>query len=86
MQLNLVSESQEIELGKQAEGGSEQAYGVYKRKKRSSIRYVEGVGKNLAAPQRPPNLPYRTRSSMTRASTPSRCPRPFFITRGILGT
>src|SRR5712664_1250491 len=85
MQLNLVSESQEIELGKQAKVEAEQAYGVYKEKAELNS-YVEGVGKNLAAHSDRPNLPYSYEiiddSSVNAFALPG---GPIFITRGILG-
>src|SRR2546428_1441630 len=57
LQLNLLSESQEVELGKQAKQEAEQAYGVYQEKPQLN-GYVEGIGKQLAAKTDRPNLPW----------------------------
>src|SRR6267378_6941118 len=85
MQLNLVAEAQEIELGKQAKVEAEQAYGVYKEKAELNS-YVESVGKGLAAHSDRPNLPYSYEviddSSVNAFALPG---GPIFITRGILG-
>src|SRR6267378_3838126 len=85
MQLNLLSESQEIEMGKQAKVEAEQAYGVYKEKPELNS-YVESVGMNLAAHSDRPNLPYSYEviddSSVNAFALPG---GPIFITRGILG-
>jgi len=85
MELNLVSESQEVELGKQAKVEAEQAYGVYKEKPELNS-YVESVGKGLAAHSDRPNLPYSYEviddSSVNAFALPG---GPIFITRGILG-
>src|SRR6266853_3930889 len=84
LELNLLSESQEVELGKQAKVEAEQAYGVYKEKAELNS-YVEGVGKNLAAHSDRPNLPYSYEviddSSVNAFALPG---GPIFITRGIL--
>src|SRR6266478_8343285 len=85
LELNLLSESQEVELGKQAKVEAEQAYGVYKEKPELNS-YVEGVGKALAAYSDRPNLPYSYEviddSSVNAFALPG---GPIFITRGILG-
>src|SRR5256885_1517789 len=85
LELNLVSESQEVELGKQAKVEAEQAYGVYKEKSELNS-YVDGVGKALAAHSDRPNLPYSYEiiddSSVNAFALPG---GPIFITRGILG-
>src|SRR5467141_5005382 len=85
MELNLVSEPQEVELGKQAKVEPEQAYGVYKEKPELNS-YVESVGKTLAVHSDRPNLPYSYEviddSSVNAFALPG---GPIFITRGILG-
>jgi predicted Zn-dependent protease len=85
LELNLLSESQEVELGKQAKVEAEQAYGVYKEKAELNS-YVESVGKALAAHSDRPNLPYSYEviddSSVNAFALPG---GPIFITRGILG-
>src|SRR5438552_18139238 len=58
MQLNLLSESQEVELGKQAKQEAEQTYGVYKEKPELS-QYVEGIGKRLSPENDRPKLPWK---------------------------
>src|SRR5437870_12994773 len=55
MQLNLLSESQEIELGKQAKQEAEQTYGLYKEKPELS-QYIEGLSKRLSQESGRPNL------------------------------
>src|SRR6266850_668469 len=84
MELDLLSESQEVELGKQAKQEAEQTYGVYKGKPELAS-YVETVGKQLAAKSDRPNLPYSYEivddSSVNAFALPG---GPIFITRGIL--
>jgi len=84
LQLNLLSESQEVELGKQAKQEAEQAYGVYQEKPQLN-GYVEGIGKQLAARSERPNLPWSYEivddSSVNAFALPG---GPIFITRGIL--
>ena len=84
LQLNLLSESQEVELGKQAKQEAEQAYGVYQEKPQLN-GYVEGIGKQLAAKTDRPNLPWSYEivddASVNAFALPG---GPIFITRGIL--
>jgi predicted Zn-dependent protease len=84
LQLNLLSESQEVELGKQARQEAEQAYGVYKDKPQLNS-YIEDVGKQLAAKSDRPNLPWSYEivddASVNAFALPG---GPIFITRGIL--
>jgi predicted Zn-dependent protease len=84
MQLNLLSESQEVELGKQAKAEAEQAYGVYKEKPQLN-GYVEDIGKQLATKSDRPNLPWSYEivddASVNAFALPG---GPIFITRGIL--
>jgi predicted Zn-dependent protease len=85
MQLNLLSESQEIELGQQAKQEAEQTYGVYKEKPELS-QYVEGIGKRLSQESGRTNLPWSYEivddASVNAFALPG---GPIFITRGILG-
>src|SRR5437588_11056028 len=85
MQLNLLSESQEVDLGKQAKQETEQTYGV--DKERPELRqYVEGIGKRLSQESGRPNLPWSYEivddASVNAFALPG---GPIFITRGILG-
>jgi predicted Zn-dependent protease len=84
MQLNLLSESQEVELGKQAKQEAEQAFGIYKDKPELN-GYVESVGKQLAAKSERPNLPWSFEvvddASVNAFALPG---GPIFVTRGIL--
>ena len=84
MQLNLLSESQEVELGKQAKQEAEQAYGIYKDKPELNA-YVADIGKPLAAKSERPNLPWSYEivddASVNAFALPG---GPIFITRGIL--
>ncbi len=85
LQLDLVSESQEVQLGKEAKAEAEQTYGVYKAKPELS-QYVADVGKKLAAVSGRPNLPWSYEivddASVNAFALPG---GPIFITRGILG-
>src|SRR5258705_935254 len=57
LELDLLSESEEIDLGKQAKQEAEQTYGVYKDKPELNS-YVESVGKRLSTQAERPNLPW----------------------------
>jgi predicted Zn-dependent protease len=85
MQLDLLSESQEVELGKQAKQEAEQAYGVYKEKPELN-QYVSDIGKRLSAESGRPSLPWSYEivddASVNAFALPG---GPVFITRGILG-
>jgi len=85
LQLNLLSESQEVELGKQAKQEAEQTYGVYKEKPELS-QYIEGIGKRLSRESGRPDLPWSYEivddASVNAFALPG---GPIFITRGILG-
>ena len=84
LQLNLVSESQEIEMGKQAKAEAEQTYGLYKDDKLQ--QYVRSVGMQFPPVSGRPNLPWSYEivddSSVNAFALPG---GPVFITRGILG-
>jgi len=85
MQLDLLSESQEVELGKQAKQEAEQAYGIYKEKPELN-QYIADIGKRLSAESGRPNLPWSYEivddASVNAFALPG---GPVFITRGILG-
>jgi predicted Zn-dependent protease len=84
-QLDLMSESQEIQVGQEAKAEAEQTYGIYKGKPELN-QYVAEVGKKLAAKSARPNLPYSYEivddASVNAFALPG---GPVFITRGILG-
>src|SRR2546428_4451536 len=85
MQLNLLSESQEVELGKQAKQEAEQAYGIYKEKPELN-QYIADIGKRLSAESGRPTRPWSYElvddASVNAFALPG---GPIFITRGILG-
>src|SRR5439155_638532 len=85
MQLDLLSESQEVELGKQAKQEAEQAYGIYKDKPELN-QYIADIGKRLSAESGRPSLPWSYEivddASVNAFALPG---GPVFITRGILG-
>jgi predicted Zn-dependent protease len=85
MQLDFLSESQEVQLGQQAKAEAEQTYGVYKGKPELN-QYIADVGKQLAARSGRPNLPWSYEivddASVNAFALPG---GPIFITRGILG-
>src|SRR5947209_19749660 len=85
LQLGLVSESQEIELGKQAVQEGEQTMGTYKDPKVAA--YVNKLGQSLAKQTNRPNLPWQFHvvedASVNAFALPG---GPVFVTRGILGT
>src|SRR2546422_9901503 len=84
MQLNLLSESQEIELGKQAKQEAEQTYGLYKEKPELS-QYIEGLGKRLSQQSGRPHLPGSHEIRDDAGVEPVGLPGgPVFMTRGIL--
>jgi predicted Zn-dependent protease len=85
LELNLMSESQEVELGKQAKLEAEQTYGIYKEKPELN-QYVADIGKRLSQQSGRPNLPWSYEivddASVNAFALPG---GPVFITRGILG-
>jgi len=84
-QLDLLPESQEVQLGAQAKAETEQTYGIYKEKPELN-QYVAEVGKLLASKSARPNLPYSYEivddASVNAFALPG---GPIFITRGLLG-
>jgi predicted Zn-dependent protease len=85
LQLNLLSESQEIDLGKQAKAEAEQSIGLYKENAKLS-QYVADLGKRLSQVSGRPDLPWSYEiaddSSVNAFALPG---GPVFVTRGILG-
>lgn len=85
LQLDLLSESQEVEMGKQAKAEAEQSLGLYKENAKLT-EYVADLGKRLAKHSGRPNLPWSYEivddSSVNAFALPG---GPVFITRGILG-
>src|SRR5688500_2460302 len=58
-QVMLVSEAQEIEMGRQADQEAEAAFGLYPDERVQA--YVAGLGKSLAASSERPTLPWTFR-------------------------
>jgi len=85
LQLDIVSESQEIEMGKQAAQEVQQTMGTYKDPKVEA--YVNNLGQGLAKQTTRPNLPWQFHvvedASVNAFALPG---GPVFVTRGILGT
>src|SRR5215470_19834047 len=85
LQLNLISESEEIELGKQAAQEVEQTIGLYKDPKLEA--YVANLGQALSQKTNRPNLPWQFHvvedASVNAFALPG---GPVYVTRGILGT
>ena len=84
MQLDLISEPQEIELGKQAKAETEQSLGVYAENPRLT-QYVADLGKPLAAVSGRPNLPWSYEIVDDGAVNAFALPGgPVFVNRGLL--
>jgi predicted Zn-dependent protease len=82
-ELSLVSESQEIEMGKQATAQVQQTIGYYNDPAIQS--YVDGIGKTLAAKTERPNLPWEFHVVDDPAVNAFAIPGGFiFITRGLM--
>src|SRR5207245_11557076 len=85
LQLNLVSESQEVEMGKQAAQEVEQSIGLYKDPKLTA--YVSKMGQSLAQQTSRQNLPWQFHVVEHAAVNAFALPGgPVYVTRGILGT
>ena len=85
LQLNLVSESQEIDIGKQAAQDVEQSIGLYKDAKLTA--YVSKMGQSLAQHTNRKNLPWQFHVVEDAAVNAFALPGgPVYVTRGILGT
>ncbi len=85
LQLNLVSESQEVEMGKQAAQQVEQSIGLYKDPKLQA--YVSKLGQEMAQQTNRKSLPWRFGVVEDGAVNAFALPGgPVYVTRGILGT
>ena len=83
-QLNLVSESQEIEIGRQSHQQILQEFGIYDEKPELS-RLVERIGRELAAASERPNLPWTFTVLDTPMVNAMALPGGFiYVTRGML--
>ena len=85
LQLDLIPESQEIDMGKQAAQEVEQTMGTYKDPKLEA--YVDRIGQSLAKQTNRKNLPWQFHvvedASVNAFALPG---GPVFVTRGILAT
>jgi predicted Zn-dependent protease len=82
-ELSLMSEAQEIELGKQADADVRREMGMYEDAELS--RYVETIGMRLARASQRPNLPWRFAIVDEPAINAFALPGGFiYVTRGIL--
>ena len=85
LQLNLVSESQEIDMGKQAAQEVDQSIGLYKDPKVEA--YVSKLGQSLSQQTNRKNLPWQFHVVEDAAVNAFALPGgPVYVTRGILGT
>ncbi|HWE22908.1 MAG TPA: M48 family metalloprotease [Myxococcales bacterium] len=85
LQLNLVSESQEIDMGKQAAQEVDQSLGLYKDPKIEA--YVAKLGQSLAQHTERKNLPWQFHVVEDPGVNAFALPGgPVYVTRGILGT
>jgi len=84
-ELALVSESQEIQMGKQASQDVAQSIGLYKDAKLDS--YVSTVGKRMAAASERPNLPWEFHVVDDASVNAFALPGGFiYVTRGLLAS
>src|SRR5437899_4119140 len=85
LQLDLIPESQEVEMGKQAAQEVKQSIGLYKDDKVQS--YVGRLGQSLSQQTTRKNLPWEFHVVEDAAVNAFALPGgPVFVTRGILGT
>lgn len=83
-ELMLVSEAQEIGLGRQADAEAVSAYGLYDDARLQA--YVEGIGRRLAAQSERPALPWSFKVVDDPSVNAFALPGGFiYVTRGILG-
>src|SRR5215212_8768796 len=83
-ELALVSESQEIQMGKQAAQDVAQTIGLYNDPKVEA--YVAGIGKRIAAASERPNLPWEFHVVNDASVNAFALPGGFiYVTRGLLG-
>src|SRR5215212_8311416 len=84
-ELALVSESQEIQMGKQAAQDVAQTIGLYNDPKLEA--YVAGIGKRMAAASERPNLPWEFHVVDDASVNAFALPGGFiYVTRGLLAT
>jgi predicted Zn-dependent protease len=82
-ELSLISEQQELALGKETDGQIRSEYGVYDDARLAG--YVEGSGKTVAAVTHRPNLPYHFAVLDTPVVNAFAVPGGYvYVTRGIL--
>ena len=85
LQLNLISESQEIDLGKQAAQDVDQSLGLYKDQKVEA--YVARLGQSLSQQTNRKTLPWQFRVVEDPGVNAFALPGgPVYVTRGILAT
>jgi predicted Zn-dependent protease len=83
-ELSLVSESQEIQMGKEASAQVAQSIGLYNDSKVQS--YVAEIGKRMAAQSERPNLPWEFHVVDDAAVNAFAIPGGFiYVTRGLMG-
>jgi predicted Zn-dependent protease len=83
-ELSLVSESQEIEMGKQSAAEVEQTIGFVDNAQLQS--YVAGIGKRMASESERPNLPWEFHVVNDASVNAFALPGGFiYVTRGLLG-
>jgi predicted Zn-dependent protease len=84
-ELSLVSESQEIEMGKQAAQQVAQTIGLYNDAQATA--YVSGIGKRMAAASERPNLPWEFHIVEDASVNAFALPGGFiYVTRGLIAT
>ena len=84
-QFMLLSEDQEIEMGRDADGQVTEAYGLYPSDELQT--FVRGIGEDLAARSERPQLPWSFKVVDDPVVNAFALPRGFiFITRGILAS
>jgi predicted Zn-dependent protease len=84
-QLSLVSESQEIEMGKQGAQEVAQTIGLYDNA--NAQAYVAEIGKPIAAASERPNLPWEFHVVDDASVNAFALPGGFiYVTRGLMGT
>lgn len=85
LELDLIPESQEIEMGKQGVADTEKSIGLYKNGKAEA--YVDALGKRLSQETPRKNLPWQFHIVDDPTVNAFALPGgPVFVTRGILGT
>ena len=84
-QFILLSEREEIEMGREADGQITEAYGLYASEELQA--YVRGIGEDLASRSERPNLPWSFKVVDDAIVNAFALPGGFiFVTRGILAS